>query len=131
MNPEDRTTRQIFWILRIGVAMEFIGHGALGVFHLAPSWTNYFAVVGIPKAPALALMPLVGAFDITMGLLVLFYPVRAIILWMAVWGPVDPRSFGRWRASRCGRPSSAPATMGRRSPSSSSPGEGAGGPGSR
>jgi hypothetical protein len=86
VNPEDRTLNQIFWILRIGVAMEFIGHGMLGVLHLAPAWTNYFAVVGISKNAALAWMPLVGAFDVTMALAVIFYPVRGVILWMAAWG---------------------------------------------
>jgi hypothetical protein len=86
MNPEDRTTAQILWILRVGVAMEFIGHGALGILHLAPSWVNYFAVVGIGKDSALQLMPMVGVADVTMGLAVLFYPVRGVILWMAAWG---------------------------------------------
>ena len=76
MNPEDRTTAQILWILRVGVAMEFIGHGALGILHLAPSWVNYFAVVGIGKDSALQLMPMVGVADVTMGLAVLFYPVE-------------------------------------------------------
>jgi hypothetical protein len=86
MNPEDRTINQVFWILRIGVAMEFIGHGMLGVLHLAPAWTSYFAVVGISKNAALNLMPIVGAFDVTMALAVIFYPVRGVILWMAAWG---------------------------------------------
>jgi hypothetical protein len=86
MYREDRSLGPIFWILRIGVAMEFIGHGALGLFHLAPAWTSYFAVVGITKDTAVTLMPIVGAFDIAMGILVLVYPVRAVILWMAIWG---------------------------------------------
>jgi hypothetical protein len=86
VNPEDRTLNQIFWILRIGVAMEFIGHGMLGVLHLAPAWASYFAVVGISRDAALRLMPIVGAFDVTMALAVIFYPVRGVILWMAAWG---------------------------------------------
>jgi hypothetical protein len=77
---------QMFWILRFGVAMEFIGHGMLGVLHLAPAWIGYFAVVGIGKDAALRLMPIVGAFDVTMALAVIFYPVRGVILWMAAWG---------------------------------------------
>jgi hypothetical protein len=86
MNSENRMTAQIFWILRIGVAMEFIGHGALGLLHLAPTWTSYFAVVGISKDTALRLMPIVGAFDISMALAALFYPMRGLILYMAAWG---------------------------------------------
>lgn len=104
---------QILWILRVGVAMEFIGHGMLGALHLAPSWTTYFAVVGISKEAALTLMPLVGALDITLGLAVLLYPVRGVILWMAAWGlwtallrPLASESV--WeaveRAGNCGAP---------------------------
>lgn len=58
----------------------------LGVLHLAPAWTGYFAVVGISKSAALTWMTLIGALDVTMGLAVLLYPVRGIILWMAIWG---------------------------------------------
>ena len=65
--------------------MEFVGHGALGLGRVA-AWTSYFAVVGIAKPTALALMPLVGAFDVSMALTVLFYPMRAVILYMTFWG---------------------------------------------
>ena len=64
MYSEDRVPVQLFRVLRLGVAMEFIGHGALGLLHLAPTWTSYFAVVGIPRDIALVLMPIVGAVDI-------------------------------------------------------------------
>lgn len=73
------------WVLRIGAAMEFIGHGALGISRVA-AWTSYFAVVGIPRDTALQLMPLVGAFDVMMALTVLFCPMRGVILYMAGWG---------------------------------------------
>jgi hypothetical protein len=85
MYPSRHETFQLSWILRVGVAMEFIGHGALGIGRVA-AWSSYFAVVGIPKVAALQLMPLVGAFDVAMALTVLFYPVRGIILYMAAWG---------------------------------------------
>lgn len=65
--------------------MEFIGHGVLGLNH-PQAWVSYFAVMGIPKAMATALMPIVGAIDITMALLVLLFPVRGVILYMAMWG---------------------------------------------
>jgi hypothetical protein len=35
---------------------------------------------------AYSLMPWVGAFDILMGVIMLAYPVRAIALWLVVWG---------------------------------------------
>ena len=85
MNPAPRTTQWISWVLRIGVVMEFVGHGALGLGRVA-AWTSYFAVVGIHKETALALMPFVGAFDVAMALAVLLAPYRAVILYMTLWG---------------------------------------------
>jgi len=76
---------QVCWVLRIGVAMEFIGHGALGLCHPA-AWTSYFAVMGIPRQTALGLMPAIGSADIALGLAVWLYPARAALLYMAVWG---------------------------------------------
>jgi hypothetical protein len=85
MHPTSEATLQISWIMRVGVAMEFIGHGALGISGVA-AWTSYFAVVGIPKETALHLMPYVGIFDVAMALTVLFFPMRSVILYMAGWG---------------------------------------------
>jgi hypothetical protein len=76
---------RLFWILRTGVFMEFIGHGVLGLGH-PPSWAAYFGVVAIGHGTAWALMPPVGIFDIILGFAVLLYPVRAVVLYMALWG---------------------------------------------
>jgi len=72
------------WILRLGLACCFIGHGALGVLKVA-AWASYFAVVGIGPDRALALMPWVGVFDITLGVIVLFSPLRSFVFYMTVW----------------------------------------------
>lgn len=85
MDPHRETPLQVAWILRVGVAMEFIGHGALGIRHV-PAWVPYFGVVGIPSHTAYTLMPLVGAADVALGLAVLIRPVRRVILYMAAWG---------------------------------------------
>jgi hypothetical protein len=73
------------WILRVAVAACFIGHGAFGIITKA-AWLPYFAIVGIPEAWAWKIMPMVGAVDISVGVLTLFQPVRAVILYMAFWG---------------------------------------------
>ena len=75
----------LHWILRVAVAACFIGHGAFGVITKA-AWLPYFAIFGIPEAWAWKLMPLVGAVDISIGILTLIQPVRAVILYMAFWG---------------------------------------------
>lgn len=72
-------------ILRIAVAMEFVGHGAFGLKTKA-AWVPYFAVMGIPESWAWQLMPVIGALDVTIGLLVLVVPMRAVLLHMACWG---------------------------------------------
>ena len=65
--------------------MCFIGHGAFGIIGKA-IWCNYFAVFGIEHVMAYKLMPLLGSIDILMGLVMLFYPVKAVALWLVIWG---------------------------------------------
>ncbi len=75
----------VHWIFRVAVAAEFIGHGAFGIITKA-AWVPYFAVVGIPEWLAWPLMPVVGTVDIALGILTLFRPMRAVMLYMALWG---------------------------------------------
>jgi len=74
------------WVLRIAVAGEFIGHG---VFALQgkKDWLGWFSQFGVSD-PALAtqLLFIVGLADIILALLILFRPVRIVLLWMALWG---------------------------------------------
>jgi hypothetical protein len=80
-----RDTTTLHWILRVAVAACFIGHGAFGIITKA-AWVPYFAIYGIPEPSAWRLMPVVGTVDIAVGVLTLFRPVRAVILYMAFWG---------------------------------------------
>ena len=73
-----------YWILRVGAALCFIGHGAFG-FITKTAWVPYFAVVGIPEPLAWRLMPLVGAVDVTVGMMVLFAPRRFALGYMGGW----------------------------------------------
>ncbi len=83
--PKTMTPQLVLhWTLRIGLAMCYIGHGAFGIMTKA-SWLPYFGVVGIPESVAWKLMPIVGAMDITMGLVVLLYPTRPLLLWATFW----------------------------------------------
>ena len=65
--------------------MCFMGHGAFGIITKA-IWSNYFGVFGIGHDMSFRLMPLVGTIDILMGIIILFYPLRAIISWLVIWG---------------------------------------------
>ncbi|HTH46035.1 MAG TPA: hypothetical protein VMB21_00860 [Candidatus Limnocylindria bacterium] len=76
---------KLHWLLRVGVAMEFLGHGGCGL-HTKAGWLPYFHVFAIPDALAWKLMPWVGALDVALGLATLLAPRRALLLYMAVWG---------------------------------------------
>lgn len=78
-------SKVVEWVLRIAVAGEFIGHG---VFALGkkPGWVEYFTSVGFSDGTALKLMPIIGAVDIALAILILIKPIRATVLWMAFWG---------------------------------------------
>ena len=73
-----------YWVLRLGAACCFIGHGAFG-FITKAVWIPYFGVVGIPEALAWRLMPVVGAIDIMAGMAVLFAPRGLPLIYMTVW----------------------------------------------
>ena len=78
--------KKIEWVLRLGVAGEFIGHG---VFALQgkPAWIGWFGNFGVTD-PALAakLLFLVGLTDLTVATFILVKPVRVVLLWAVIWG---------------------------------------------
>lgn len=85
---EHKTNRQkIYYTLRIAAAMCFIGHGAFGIITKS-IWSNYFAVFGIGRHVSFQLMPIVGSIDILMGIIILIYPLRAVVAWLVVWGMI-------------------------------------------
>jgi hypothetical protein len=85
--PHLTQEQKIHYSLRVASAMCLIGHGAFGII-TKPIWYNYFAVFGIGHDLARQLMPLMGSFDILMGILILVYPMRIILAWLVFWGTV-------------------------------------------
>jgi len=74
------------WLLRIGVAGEFAGHGLLAIGGKA-DWIKWISqLTGIEATTATTLLLLVGIMDVIMALIVLFRPIRPLLLWMAFWG---------------------------------------------
>jgi hypothetical protein len=76
---------KLHYTLRIAVAMCFIGHGAFGII-TKPIWCNYFGVFGMGHDLSYQLMPAIGCIDVALGIMMLFYPIRAIPAWLVVWG---------------------------------------------
>ncbi len=73
------------WVLRIGIAGEFFGHGVFALGAKA-GWLPYFTAVGITENTARILLPLIGSMDLLVALLILIYPMRLVIAWATVWG---------------------------------------------
>jgi hypothetical protein len=81
LSPEQK----MHYTLRIASALCFFGHGAFGLI-TKPVWLNYFAIFGIGPVPAYRWMPIIGSLDLVMGILILLYPMRIILLWLVLWG---------------------------------------------
>jgi len=78
--------KKIEWILRIGVAGEFLGHGVFAILGKADwiKWTEQ--LTGLDTATATTFMLVVGFMDILWAILVLVKPIKPVLLWMAFWG---------------------------------------------
>ncbi len=78
--------KKIEWILRVGVAGEFLGHGILAVLKKADwiAWTQKLA--GFDLNTATMFIVAVGVLDIILAILVLTKPMKPVLLWMAFWG---------------------------------------------
>jgi phosphohistidine phosphatase SixA len=72
------------WLLRLGFAACFIGHGAFGLLQKR-DWQLFFSQFGIGEPTALMVMPLVGSVDIALGIAALWGAPRAVILYGAIW----------------------------------------------
>lgn len=78
--------KKVEWILRIGVAGEFVGHGILAL-QGKQQWIGWFSNFGISDPTTAArLLFVIGFFDICLVILILFKPVRIALLWMVLWG---------------------------------------------
>lgn len=76
----------VSWVLRIGVAGEFIGHGVFALQGKA-QWIGWMQkMTGVDVALATQLIFLVGLLDLTVAAFVLVKPMKPVLLWAAFWG---------------------------------------------
>ena len=73
-------------ILRVTTALLLIGHGGFD-FAMGKDWTSYAAAVGLSPAAVAAhpLSPMAGWFECALGLTVLAWPVRGVLLFVFAW----------------------------------------------
>lgn len=80
------TDTRIEWVLRIGVAGAFIGHGVLAVKGNAEwvGWIEKITHVSHPTATTLLLFA--GLFNLILAMSILVKPIRPLLMWMTFWG---------------------------------------------
>lgn len=80
------TNKKIEWILRIGVAGEFLGHGVFALLGKADwiKWAEQLS--GMDTSTATTFIFIVGIVDVLLAIMILVKPVRPVLLWMAFWG---------------------------------------------
>ena len=79
-------TKKIKWLLRVGVAGEFIGHGLLAIGG-KQDWIGWISKLTSVSAPtATTLLLLIGISDLVVALIILVRPMPWILLWAAFWG---------------------------------------------
>ncbi len=79
-------SKKIEWILRFGVAGEFLGHGMFAL-QGKEQWIQWMQeLINVDAGTASIFLTLVGVMDIIFAILVLAKPVRPVLLWMAFWG---------------------------------------------
>jgi len=88
------------WVLRIAVAGEFLGHGIFAAAKTAEAaavagysllfkkaWIGWMiTATGVSAETATQMLLLIGLADIVVAVLMFVKPVRAALLWAAVWG---------------------------------------------
>lgn len=78
--------KKVEWLLRVGVAGEFLGHGLLAI-QGKKDWLGWISqMTHVTDATAVTLLTLIGALDLVVALIVLVKPMRPVLLWATFWG---------------------------------------------
>ena len=78
--------KTIQWILRIAVAGEFLGHGVLAL-QGKKDWIGWISeITGVQNELAVKLLFIFGIMDLLVALVVLFKPIKPVLLWATFWG---------------------------------------------
>ena len=81
-----KNINKVEWLLRIGVAGEFVGHGLLAIGG-KPDWIGWISkLTSIDVTTAGTLLYVIGLFDVLVAIIILVKPIRPLLLWAAFWG---------------------------------------------
>jgi uncharacterized membrane protein YphA (DoxX/SURF4 family) len=78
------TWKTLDWVLRIGLAATFFGHGWVA-FSGNATWIGYLTCVGFEQATAEFLLPHIGILDGLVAAMLLFKPNKALFFWALGW----------------------------------------------
>ena len=79
-------SKLIEWVLRIAVAGEFIGHGTLAL-QGKQAWIGWMEkLFGATPEIAAQVVFFIGLLDVFVALVVLFRPIKIVLLWAVFWG---------------------------------------------
>ena len=79
-------SKKIEWVLRVAVFGEFLGHGVFALQGKA-QWIGWVEkLLSVDASAAAQIITVVGITDVAIAFIVLVRPVRAVLLWAAVWG---------------------------------------------
>lgn len=81
----NSSTKNYEWILRIGIFGTYVGHGIFGL-GVKQNWIPYLTAVGFSENLATTLLPIIGGVDLLVAVLVLFLPLRIVLIWATFWG---------------------------------------------
>jgi len=84
---EKLNTTRLAWLLRLTTATLLVGHGGFGVVMQKQSWIHYFGALGIgpDTVQSASLIPLIGWFEMLLGVAVLVKPARGLLLAVFAW----------------------------------------------
>ena len=78
--------KRLEWVLRIAVAGEFLGHGALAI-QGKKQWIAWISqLTAADTGLATQLLFLIGISDLIVVLVVLIRPIKIVLLWATFWG---------------------------------------------
>lgn len=78
--------KKLEWLLRLGVAGEFVGHGLLAI-EGKKDWIGWISqMIHVDTSTATTLLLLIGISDLIVALIVLVKPINPVLLWAAAWG---------------------------------------------
>jgi len=79
-------SKKLEWLLRVGVAGEFAGHGLLAIQGKQDwiGWISQMTSANLETATTLLLV--VGILDVIVAIIVLTRPIKPVLLWAALWG---------------------------------------------